>query len=119
VGTVASVAQASAAPGDLVAGKSSKESTTAVGSPNRLARGGFYCECLVRSVGPTESSPDIPILLKDPNGLFSERFFVAKGNQAYMLQTAIAAVTTGRHVNVQLADTTPYSEIINFYLLDY
>jgi hypothetical protein len=112
------MATAAVSGGVLVTSTGTSGASTATSAT--LQKGAVvYCECLVRSVGPTASSPDIPIFLKDPSGQFSDRWFVAKGNQAFMLQTALTAITTGRHVNVQLADTVAYSEIISFYVLDF
>jgi hypothetical protein len=104
--------------GALVASTGTSEASTA-SSGRQAAAASIYCDCLITQVGPADHSQAIPIRLLDPDGKFTERWFLATSNQAFFLQTALAASTARRHVNVMLSDTVEYSTIQNLYMYNW
>ncbi|MEU4621909.1 hypothetical protein AB0G04_18285 [Actinoplanes sp. NPDC023801] len=77
----------------------------------------YWCYgCRVLAAGPLADTGKVFVLLRDPKGEFSDDWFDARKSPDRILTTALAALTSGKTVTVNLADTTQFSAIDRIYL---
>lgn len=77
----------------------------------------YWCYgCVVLAAGPQADTGKVSVLLDDPKGMFDKDWFDARKSPDRILTTALAALTSGRTVTVNLADTKQGSAIDRIYL---
>lgn len=82
-----------------------------------MASPGAWFRCQVVRAGPNEDG-NIGLLLTDVGGSFRDRWFGANPQiRKEVLATALAAVSTGLHVDVMLSSADEFSVVNRCYLL--